>query len=290
MLEWLRKHKVIVVGTICLCFLVPLVIVHSLYQWDSHIGWLEAHTWDAGDVLSYISGCMTLLGTTILGIITVAQSKNAQEVNEKLSEESNRLQQIMAQSLYPVITVQDAKMFANEKFNRGSEFPAWVSKGEFTIQNIFGPKASPHSAFIISVNYDGQQQDFKYQKMIQFDICNTSDAIIRHVAFDCICIWNSKAQYVSFKNTKEGAGCSLLLQKGERIRGSLKIAFSDEDNRNGWDSQIGLTLYITNTTITGVKFVENIHLRISAFTNNYYTQYGTNTYEQDLEILQEREE
>ena len=46
----------------------------------------------AGDALSYVSGFQALFGTVILGIITVEQGQDAQKVNERLSEENNKLQ------------------------------------------------------------------------------------------------------------------------------------------------------------------------------------------------------
>ena len=44
-----------------------------------------------------------LLGTIILGVITVEQGQDAQRVNERLSEENNKLQKIMTQKLLPVV-------------------------------------------------------------------------------------------------------------------------------------------------------------------------------------------
>lgn len=153
MIDWIKKHKTATICLVCLMFSMPLLIVHILFQWDSHIPWLESTAWDAGDVLAYISGFMTLLGTIILGIVTVKQSQNAQEVNKKLTEENNRLQKIMAQGLYPVVTIEEAKMTDAGLLLRNADFPSWCGEKQFTVLNIHGPKSSSLCAFDIQLNY-----------------------------------------------------------------------------------------------------------------------------------------
>lgn len=66
---------------------IPMV-VNILFKFSSAF----PAEWSAGDALSYVSGLQALLGTIILGIITVEQGQDAQEVNRRLSEENNRLQ------------------------------------------------------------------------------------------------------------------------------------------------------------------------------------------------------
>lgn len=80
-------------------FAFPLLIVHILFRAYSSIPWFEAK-WSAGDVLAYIAGFEALLGTVILGLITVIQSEKANEVNERLARENNHLQKISIQPYY----------------------------------------------------------------------------------------------------------------------------------------------------------------------------------------------
>ncbi len=94
------------------------------------------------------------------------------------------------------------------------------------------------------------------------------------------------AKYV---NAKEGAGCSTLLRKGDKLKGKITVYFNSEKAKTEWDGKVGrivMTLYITNTTITGVQFKENVQLELAAFTDNYYPKYGTNTLEQDYGLAE----
>lgn len=56
-------------------------------------------------MLAYIAGFEALLGTAILGFITVKQSQDAQKMNERLSKENNYLQKISVQKLLPIIEI-----------------------------------------------------------------------------------------------------------------------------------------------------------------------------------------
>lgn len=68
--EWIAKHKV---WTTVICFAIfalPLIIVHVLYKWYLGIELLIPE-WEPGDVLSYIAGFETLIGTLLLGYLTL---------------------------------------------------------------------------------------------------------------------------------------------------------------------------------------------------------------------------
>lgn len=52
-LEFIRKHSKITVILIILCSLLPLIIVHILFKWNSGIAFLVAE-WSAGELLGYI--------------------------------------------------------------------------------------------------------------------------------------------------------------------------------------------------------------------------------------------
>lgn len=72
-LNWIKTHKTLVAIITVLVFALPLVVVHFLFKWHSGIPWLEAE-WLAGDVLGYIAGFEALLGTVVLGSVTIYQS------------------------------------------------------------------------------------------------------------------------------------------------------------------------------------------------------------------------
>ena len=93
------KYKWLLIALLMISMIAVPMVVNILFKFSSTF----SAEWSAGDALSYVSGLQALLGTIILGIITVEQGQDAQKVNERLSEENNKLQKIMAQKLLPVV-------------------------------------------------------------------------------------------------------------------------------------------------------------------------------------------
>ena len=88
--DWVKKNPIRTILIVVAMFFTPLLIVHLLFKWNTGIEFLGAE-WDAGDLLAYIAGFETLIGTLILGLITVKQAERADEVNERLSRENNKI-------------------------------------------------------------------------------------------------------------------------------------------------------------------------------------------------------
>lgn len=99
----LAKYKWLLIALLIALLMLSMIavpmVVNILFKFSSTF----SAEWSAGDALEYVSGFQALLGTIILGIITVEQGQDAQKVNERLSEENNKLQKIMAQKLLPVV-------------------------------------------------------------------------------------------------------------------------------------------------------------------------------------------
>ena len=93
------KYKWLLIALLMISIIAVPMVVNILFKFSSTF----SAEWSAGDALSYVSGLQALLGTIILGIITVEQGQDAQEVNRRLSEENNRLQKIMSQKLLPAV-------------------------------------------------------------------------------------------------------------------------------------------------------------------------------------------
>lgn len=93
------KYKWLLIALLMISIIAIPMVVNILFKFSSAF----PAEWSAGDALSYVSGLQALLGTIILGIITVEQGQDAQEVNRRLSEENNRLQKIMSQKLLPAV-------------------------------------------------------------------------------------------------------------------------------------------------------------------------------------------
>lgn len=106
LLEWIKNHIFLTLVLCVLAFAVPLVVVHALFTVAAPHNWLVA-TWTAGELLAYIAGFEALLGTVILGFVTVYQSDKANEANERLNKENNYLQKISIQQMLPLLKVSD---------------------------------------------------------------------------------------------------------------------------------------------------------------------------------------
>ena len=115
---FIKKHRVATVLICIVVFALPLLIVHILFKWNSDNPWLAAE-WSAGDVLGYIAGFESLIGTIALGIVTVYQSNKANEANERLAKENNQLQKISIQPLLPILKVDnlDIKNATHTRFD-----------------------------------------------------------------------------------------------------------------------------------------------------------------------------
>lgn len=77
------KYKWLLIALLMISIIAIPMVVNVLFKFSSAF----PAEWSAGDALSYVSGLQALLGTIILGIITVEQGQDAQEVNRRLSEE-----------------------------------------------------------------------------------------------------------------------------------------------------------------------------------------------------------
>lgn len=78
LLDFMKKHKVCMFILSILVFAVPPIIVHFLFKMECRIVWLQSE-WSAGDVLAYIAGFETFIGTVSLGFLALWQNHQIQE-------------------------------------------------------------------------------------------------------------------------------------------------------------------------------------------------------------------
>ncbi len=93
-LEWIKNHITLTFGLCVLVFTIPLVVVHILFKTTAIHNWFVAE-WSAGEILAYVAGFEALLGTIILGLVSVYQNDKANETNDrlmKMQEEQRRFQ------------------------------------------------------------------------------------------------------------------------------------------------------------------------------------------------------
>lgn len=71
----------IIFGSIVI-LVIPLLI-NILFKFDFNIWWLESE-WTAGEALSFYGGLLSFVGTVILGVVSVWQTKKSNEISSKL--------------------------------------------------------------------------------------------------------------------------------------------------------------------------------------------------------------
>ena len=81
-MKWMKAHKIITALIVAALFVLPLVIVNLLFKWHSGCNFFVAE-WDAGDVLGYIAGFETFIGTVFLGALSLWQSNQIAEQSQK---------------------------------------------------------------------------------------------------------------------------------------------------------------------------------------------------------------
>ena len=252
------KYKWLLIALLMISIIAIPMVVNVLFKFSSAF----PAEWSAGDALSYVSGLQALLGTIILGIITVEQGQDAQEVNRRLSEENNRLQKIMSQKLLPVV-----------KLTNPSCKPTMLHRGALS---YYGDSVQ-HEISEIRVNIASLVEDIKYIKTIEFSLQNISESIIRHIQVDSVDIvgFQGKTELVACRNFGQG-GIGTLLATGDSVDVSLKLYSNNAIYKELWDDDlagVAVVMHLTNTTISGTTFSEYIEFGMQN-NGHYHINYG----------------
>lgn len=75
--------KILLLIFIILIILFVPLMINILFKYDFNIWWLESE-WSAGDALNFYAGILSFLGTIILGIVSIWQTKKANNISEQL--------------------------------------------------------------------------------------------------------------------------------------------------------------------------------------------------------------
>ena len=250
------KYKWLLIALLMISIIAIPMVVNILFKFSSAF----PAEWSAGDALSYVSGLQALLGTIILGIITVEQGQDAQEVNRRLSEENNRLQKIMSQKLLPAVKLTNPSCKPT-MLHRGALSYVPQSKQFRIIRSYYGDSVQ-HETSEIRVNIDSLVEEIKYIKTIEFSLQNISESIIRHIQVDSVDIvgFQGKTELVACRNFGQG-GIGTLLATGDSVDVSLKLYSNNAIYKELWDDDlagVAVVMHLTNTTISGTTFSEYI--------------------------------
>ena len=83
--DWILRHKIKAVIICVFIFFIPLIIVHILYKINIKYEWFHA-AWSAGEIIAYVCTFYSLIGSLILGVTAVNQSKRANNLSLKIFE------------------------------------------------------------------------------------------------------------------------------------------------------------------------------------------------------------
>lgn len=263
-IDWIEKHKLLTAIAVFMLFFLPLIIVNILFKWHSSISWLKAE-WGAGDLLNYIAGFEALLGTVVLGAVTVYQSDRANEVNERLSKENNYLQKISIQQMLPLIKVTELTIRKTRSIDRQLN----SDNNSVLVSNwTTAEKSEPHIEVYPQLQNNGQS----YHKRVEISFENISAGPISQISIDRIEFpgFNFKNNYVEKTfcvGVEKAKYISQLILPGDRLNAIVDIYFDNELFKKFWEfdemTSIGnfnMSLYLTNRSISGIDYKEKIYI------------------------------
>lgn len=262
-LTWIRQHWIL---AIVIFSVVPILTVHFLFQIDLGLGFLVPK-WDAGDLLGYIAGFYTFIGTILLGAVTVDQSQKAQKTNERLALENNYLQKIIAQNLIPLVriicfSVEDAKSSCESVNDLDGKVLVTTRStsptgGHVTQLKIVLPDTKPENLYV---------------KKISLSLENISEGIIRQIAVEWVEFpgFHMDQEYidlVSCQGHEKYKFIGDLLLPHEQLEIEICVYYSDSRYTQFWefgdDYRLGsfaMCLYLENTSISDIVRQEKIYI------------------------------
>lgn len=247
----------IIRNIIGITFIVSL-FVHILFKCRSPYSWLEAE-WTAGEILTFIASVVTFIGTYLLGLHTAESADKYQSIANKLAEDNNKLQKIIAQNMLPIFNVMDVKTYPansdslliNQIRNKMRCFCA--GKGY----------SKDGTCIKLYVNID-VKDGLCLSKCINFSFINISQVPIRHIAFRKIIVngYDNHCGMIECDNVYSPiAGKFVALSPDQSIWVKTCIYYNDRKYEEAWENNLkglALTLSIENTSFAGEKFLQNI--------------------------------
>lgn len=269
-LTWIQSHKILTAAICVVVFVLPLVVIHVLFRMEASADWLVA-TWSAGELLAYIAGFETLLGTVVLGAVTVYQSDRANETSEKLAKENNDLQKISIQQMLPLLKVESITV---QKAEALTYDPSYKDGSIQVSEHETLTKREPH--IIISLPRTGSHQ--MYHKEVRCVLKNISSSPISQIIID-------RAEFPGFRykgTVVQDAKCigiedcvcmeqvnciRWLVMPDDQLVVVLDIYFDNALYIKFWEleeaTSIGffnMCLYTTNSSLSGIEYNESIYI------------------------------
>lgn len=264
--DWIKKHRALAIIVIVCSFLMPILFIHILFSAEAPSPWLAAK-WEPGDLLTYIAGFESLLGTVVLGAVTVYQSNKSNKANERLARENNNLQKVSVQPLLPILAVskvdvEDAKL---ARF----VFPETKSRTFSISASVTPSEYAPHINVFMPHNTVPSQQ---YCKTVHLSIENISNGPISQISVDRIVFSGFRYQDQVVEKTdctclSESNTISWMILPKESVDICVDIYYDNDIFTRFWEfhdwNMIGsfdMCLFLTNKSIAGITYREKIYI------------------------------
>lgn len=276
----MKKALLVILGIAILCF--PLVVIGVVYLS------LSKNIFDNPD---FWYGYMAYFGTTFLAIVSLWQNENANRINRNLSEKNLYYQKVASQKLFPIIHVENISSKKCEGVpSFGLEYHCPSKCNVFDRYSMCRNSTDWEEILAINLDIDdpcnlSDDSDKIYKKSIHLCFCNSSEAVIRHILIDDIVIngYKDKVPTKHCKNITPGDGFAYFLGPNESFPLTVDIYFKNDLVQKLYDFIAGgieMTLYLTNTTITGIQQKQHVVIRIAG--NNYVkVSYGDRIYTEE---------
>ena len=174
-----KIRRIILILVAIIVYSLPLVLIHILFRIPAPVAWLVPK-WDVSDVLAYTAGFETLLGTIVLGFISIVQTKKANDLSVKLAEDSSRIQQVSIQNSYPITKITSFSTEQYEDYNSDSRFFHATQASQIYVVNEYSMKEVSKSVYLFLCDIDGA----KYQKEFNIEISNISSSVINSIEIE----------------------------------------------------------------------------------------------------------
>lgn len=234
------------------------------------------------ELLSFYGDFLAFVGTVALGGLALWQNTKLSKTNEKLSGENNYYQKITAQNFLPVLKIDDVVVSVNNILSANGHIN--TSQGTYFLADqhdkVSDVKTGEdvelkihHIHLNIDINTGKEKEENWYHKWMNFNLQNTSQAIIGEIAIEKIEILGVNAGESSTKSVtciqkeKQDVNVSTILNQYDKESFSISLYYKNEVYNEYWTHFSGglhFRIYLTNSTITGIKFSQYIDVRVKA--------------------------
>ena len=221
MIEYMKKRIKKIILFLVIAFAAPMLVVHLLFSIEAPAGWIAAK-WSAGDLLTYIAGFESFVGTMTLGIVAAYQTK-----------QSNALQRISVQQMLPVVNIASVKVHKWICIDR----KMLNDSARFDISNVFSGNDYHPQINVYMTNAENSADTY----MEKVELCFTSfaDTPITRIVIDkiefpsCACEDGVQGKVVCVGSEENNFINKVLPPKG-RFNVTLNIYFNGRVLQKNW--------------------------------------------------------